>query len=406
MYGVDFDDTLNFVDRSVKYSPNKNLVSFLKGKDFVIVTARGETPSNIIYLDEFCKEYGLSPIKTYFTNGDLKGDLLKRLKVSVFIDDNFEQLRSCEDSGISQCIHPKDFHNTKTAKKKDPKKGTGKKPKGSGRRLYTDENPKDTCKVSFTSASAVRETFSSSCFKSKSHARQSQIINLVHQRVRAAHKNAKDPKVKARLKKALEYAEKRKEASKKKTERLRKKRSNEIFNLSKKANLPFSETKNKQHFIRKFSGSLDPKELNWHKDQENREIEVIQGNWSFQNDNEIPFYLHEGLKFSINKNCWHRLIKTSNDDLILKIKKEGSDQYRYKFKNELGNDIKVSVEETYDENEDKGLKFNAVKITMEGPNSLSENIVTYQEAEELRSVLTDFLEDSGVMKSTTEEVSK
>jgi len=27
---------------------------------------------------------------------------------------------------------------------KDPKIGTGKKPKGSGRRLYTDENPKDT----------------------------------------------------------------------------------------------------------------------------------------------------------------------------------------------------------------------------------------------------------------------
>ena len=25
----------------------------------------------------------------------------------------------------------------------DPVKGTGKKPKGSGRRLYTDENPKD-----------------------------------------------------------------------------------------------------------------------------------------------------------------------------------------------------------------------------------------------------------------------
>ena len=28
--------------------------------------------------------------------------------------------------------------------KSDPKKGTGKKPKGSGRRLYTDENPRDT----------------------------------------------------------------------------------------------------------------------------------------------------------------------------------------------------------------------------------------------------------------------
>lgn len=108
---------------------------------------------------------------------------------------------------------------------KDPKKGTGKKPKGSGRRLYTDENPKDTCRVRFTSVSAIRETFSSSCFKSKSHARQSQIINLVHQRVRAAYRNAKDPDVKKRLKKALEYAEKRKEKSKEKTKRLRKKKS-------------------------------------------------------------------------------------------------------------------------------------------------------------------------------------
>ena len=31
----------------------------------------------------------------------------------------------------------------------DPKKGTGKKPKGSGRRLYTDENPRDTVKIKF-----------------------------------------------------------------------------------------------------------------------------------------------------------------------------------------------------------------------------------------------------------------
>ena len=29
-------------------------------------------------------------------------------------------------------------------KKNREKVGTGKKPKGSGRRLYTDENPKDT----------------------------------------------------------------------------------------------------------------------------------------------------------------------------------------------------------------------------------------------------------------------
>ena len=42
----------------------------------------------------------------------------------------------------------------------DPKKGTGKKPKGSKRRLYTDENPNDTVSVKFSTASDVRDTLS------------------------------------------------------------------------------------------------------------------------------------------------------------------------------------------------------------------------------------------------------
>jgi len=107
-------------------------------------------------------------------------------------------------------------------KKSDPKKGTGKKPKGSGRRLYTDENPKDTVSVKFRTATDIRKTLSKKSFKSKSHARQSQIINLIHQRTRAAYKNAKDPKTKARLKRAYEYAKERKEASKRKTKRMNK----------------------------------------------------------------------------------------------------------------------------------------------------------------------------------------
>ena len=110
-------------------------------------------------------------------------------------------------------------------KKKDPKVGTGKKPKGSGRRLYTDENPKDTVSVKFKTATDIRKTLAKKSFKSKSHARQSQIINLIHQRVRAAYKNAKDPKTKARLKKAYDYAKKRKESSKRKTKRLKKSKS-------------------------------------------------------------------------------------------------------------------------------------------------------------------------------------
>ena len=103
----------------------------------------------------------------------------------------------------------------------DPKTGTGKKPKGSGRRLYTDEDPTDTVSVKFKTAQDIKDTLSKTTFKSKSHARQSQIINLIHQRVRAAYNKAKDPEVKARLKKGLDYIITKKEASKKKTQRLK-----------------------------------------------------------------------------------------------------------------------------------------------------------------------------------------
>jgi hypothetical protein len=104
----------------------------------------------------------------------------------------------------------------------DPKVGTGKKPKGSGRRLYTDEDPKDTVSIKFKTVQDIKDTLSKSSFQSKPHKRQSQIINLIHQRVRAAYGKAKDPEVKARLKKGLEYITAKKEASKKKTERLNK----------------------------------------------------------------------------------------------------------------------------------------------------------------------------------------
>ena len=109
----------------------------------------------------------------------------------------------------------------------EPKKGTGKKPKGSSRRLYTDENPKDTVSVKFSSRQDIVDTLNKASFKSKPHARQSQIINLIHQRVRAAYGRAKDPAVKKRLKTALDYAEQRKEASKRKTQSMKKEAINE-----------------------------------------------------------------------------------------------------------------------------------------------------------------------------------
>ena len=40
----------------------------------------------------------------------------------------------------------------------DPKTGTGKKPKGSDRRLYTDENPRDTVKIKFATPADASAT--------------------------------------------------------------------------------------------------------------------------------------------------------------------------------------------------------------------------------------------------------
>ena len=108
----------------------------------------------------------------------------------------------------------------------DPKKGTGKKPEGSKRRLYTDEDPKDTVGIKFSTRQDIVDTLGKASFKAKSHARQSQIINLIHQRVRAAYGRAKDPKVKKRLKTGLDYITDKKEASKKKTQRLKNQKEN------------------------------------------------------------------------------------------------------------------------------------------------------------------------------------
>tara|TARA_A100001201_G_scaffold143007_1_gene142970 strand:- start:959 stop:1588 length:630 start_codon:yes stop_codon:yes gene_type:complete len=194
---------------------------------------------------------------------------------------------------------------------KDPKVGTGKKPKGSSRRLYTDENPDDTVSVKFRTVQDIKDTLSKSSFKSKSHARQSQIINLIHQRARAAYKNAKDPKVKARLKKAFEYAEKRKEASKKKTQRLKKEN-----------NFPFTEQQIAEStFLREFKQDVDSEELIWHMDREDRTVTVVESDgWEFQMDNELPRVMCEGDKIYIPKYTYHRIIK-GRGDLVVEIEK-------------------------------------------------------------------------------------
>ena len=144
-------------------------------------------------------------------------------EIQQYINERCQKGYKTHPTRKTKKMYGKTYRNcVKAEEGKDPAKGTGKKPKGSGRRLYTDEDPSDTVAVKFSSVSDIQDTFSKASFKNKPHKRQSQIINLVHQRVRAAYNNAKDPETKARLKKAFSYAKKRKEASKEKTKRMRK----------------------------------------------------------------------------------------------------------------------------------------------------------------------------------------
>ena len=72
----------------------------------------------------------------------------------------------------------------------DPKKGTGKKPKGSGRRLYTDENPKDTVGIKFATMSDARATVKKVKNVNKSFARKIQILTVAEQRAKVMGKTA------------------------------------------------------------------------------------------------------------------------------------------------------------------------------------------------------------------------
>jgi hypothetical protein len=62
--------------------------------------------------------------------------------------------------------------------RKDPKVGTGKKPKGTGRRLYTDENPKDTVRIKYATVADARATARKVKNINKPFARKIQILTV------------------------------------------------------------------------------------------------------------------------------------------------------------------------------------------------------------------------------------
>ncbi len=78
--------------------------------------------------------------------------------------------------------------NRPLKKRKDPVVGTGKKPKGSGRRLYTDENPKDTVPIKFATVADARKTIAKVMNINKPYARKVQILTVLEQRAKVMGK--------------------------------------------------------------------------------------------------------------------------------------------------------------------------------------------------------------------------
>ena len=88
---------------------------------------------------------------------------------------------------LCQAVHIKPM-SVQKRKRKDPKVGTGKKPKGSGRRLYTDENPKDTIRIKFATAKDARATVAKVKRVRRSFARKIQILTVGEQRAKVMGK--------------------------------------------------------------------------------------------------------------------------------------------------------------------------------------------------------------------------
>lgn len=74
-----------------------------------------------------------------------------------------------------------------------------------------------------------------------------------------------------------------------------------------------------KYIIREFSENIDPIELMWHRDNEDRVVEILgETDWKIQLDNQLPTSMNQPI--SIPKHAWHRVIK-GNGNLLLKIHK-------------------------------------------------------------------------------------
>jgi len=88
---------------------------------------------------------------------------------------------------------------------------------------------------------------------------------------------------------------------------------------------PFNQIKEGDKIVREFRGDVDPSELIWHQDREDRLIKIIEANgWGYQLDNQLPLPLEDGQELFIPKMMYHRVIKGTGPLVVEVRMHEGS----------------------------------------------------------------------------------
>lgn len=87
-------------------------------------------------------------------------------------------------------------------------------------------------------------------------------------------------------------------------------RFNERLLENKEEEFPFEQVEDGDKKIRTFSEDVDSEELVWHRDREDRLVEVLGGeNWMVQLDNMLPVKMKPGDSFIIPEGVYHRVLK-------------------------------------------------------------------------------------------------
>ena len=87
---------------------------------------------------------------------------------------------------------------------------------------------------------------------------------------------------------------------------------------------PYKDLETSQEYvIRDFNENINPIHLLWHRDDEDRLIEVLESGpgWKVQLDNKLPQVLEPETSIFILRHEWHRVIK-GEGHLLLKIHKK------------------------------------------------------------------------------------